>query len=94
MGFLKGTEWIGGEESKKKIRIYHLVNSALHKRYNDNPNDPDLYKGIEYEPYMLWIIESGFKDLFHTIIESPELDDGIYEMLYTRQVEDKFKLEL
>jgi len=88
------TEWVGGEVRTKDVRVFSLVDSKLYKRVQQNPKDPDLYRGIEYEPYSLWVIQSGFKDLFHVIIESPEWVEPEYKFLNAKQIEEQFDITL
>jgi hypothetical protein len=90
----KGTEWIPGKKDSKDTLIFHLVNSELHEKYKAEPDHPDYYRGMEYEPYMLWILQSGFQDWHHCIIESGEGFESVYHFLQPNVIKEKFDIEL
>lgn len=88
-------KWIYQRESNKKIRIYYLAND-LYDKYKDSGSkkDPDYIDGIEWEPFMLYIIPSGFQNHYHCIVETAENEGGTYHFLEKKDVMNRFKINL
>ena len=70
-----------------------MVNE-LYDKYKNDKDNPDYIKGIEYEPYMMYIFSSGFKDLYHVVIENGEGLDTDYHFLQSLEIQEKFKIDI
>jgi len=89
-------KWIYVGNSVKDMKRYHLANK-LYDEYQDEEvrkNDPYYVKGLEWEPYMLYIFQTGFQDLYHCVVESGELDEGRYYCLSSKEITMKFKIDI
>lgn len=91
---VEGCEWIDKGILDLEIRCYRLADSKIHHKYKNDQNNPNYVPGLEYENYVLLIIPSGFKDLYHTIVESPELTYNEYRFMTKNILEEYYNINL
>jgi len=89
-------KWVYVGDSVKEMKRYHLAND-LYDKYKDKElrkTDPDYVPGIEWEPYMLYIFQTGFEDLYHCVIETGEIENGNYYCLTSKEINIKYKINI
>lgn len=84
------TIWIPIKDNRE-ILTYQLIDKITYEKFKDNENDPNYVKGLEYEPCMLYIIPTGFKDLYHVIIGSGFDIDNTYQQVGQTLNSEKIK---
>lgn len=90
------TKWIYKSDSVKNMKVYYLAN-YLYDKYQDEEvrrTDPDYIKGIEWEPYILYIFPTGFQDLYHCVIESGEGVDENYSRLNSKEIKTEYNIDI